>query len=131
MLKNVCEYIFYEKKLIQTYLEKIKTITNKISFAKEICSGKLSFYPVKTKEYFVNYLTKNNFDMRNDSFDYLLNQSMSSITTEQIKSKQEQLKSFQETLDNIRRTTTGQMWKTDLLKLKEQLLKYRNSLKRT
>ena len=114
-------YKFYEKRkenIINKLTNKILTEVSKYTFIKGVIDGDIVLQN-KSEEQIVKKLEKTkNIIKVNDSYDYLLNMPLSSITKEKYNKLKEQIKELNVELTTVKKQTVEDMWKTDLKKLK-------------
>lgn len=132
VFKNVTELIKYFVKFRLTYYDKRKDfllnelsrrniyLSNRAKFIKLIIDGKLNLRN-KPKADVISELEKLKFDKIDESYDYLLNMAIQSMTKERYEAL---LKEIQENTDEsirISKTEPIDMYRTDLKELKKKL----------
>jgi DNA topoisomerase-2 len=112
------------------YYDKRKAhLTNKISTElKRLISKMLFFKGIIDKTIVISNKSKDNIEKQlekidkiikiDDSYDYLLNSPLHSITKEKIIQLKEQIVKLKEELDGIKKSTITTMWSNDLIQLK-------------
>ena len=120
-----CKYrlTWYEKRkqyLIDKLSHELLVLSNKARFIKAIIDKKLKVNNVPKKDV-VDWLSKNKFDMVNDSFDYLINLPIHNLTKEKFEElmKQRDLKKVE--LDEMKKAVPLDMYIEDLKNLKKSL----------
>jgi len=101
--------------------EKIVVNENKLRFIEEILNKSIIIERKKKSE-IEKQLKNRKFDLYNDSYDYLLNMPLYSLTVEKIKELKELIKKLKEEYKKIENTTVNQLWLQDLEKI-EPLIK--------
>lgn len=117
----ILAYIEIKKKYLQLrkdYQLKIlgKTLDinqNKYRFIEMIANDELIINK-KPKEQIEKDLIKNEFMKIDNSYDYLLNMSIHSLTKERMKTLKEQVKSIKENINNLKKTSINEMFINDL-----------------
>jgi DNA topoisomerase-2 len=115
---------FYQHRkdhIINDLKQKIVENVSKYTFINGVVTDEIKIAK-KTNEEIIKQLEK--FDKiikLNDSYDYLLNMPMRSMTKEQLKKLLELVKSQKEKLNSLKETTLEQMWLSDLDELEKKL----------
>lgn len=86
---------------------------NKYRFIEMIANDELVINK-KSKDEITKNLIKNNFMKIDDSYDYLLNMSIHSLTKEKMKTLKEQVKSIKENISILKKTSVTEMFINDL-----------------
>ena len=85
-----------------------------------IMNDQLTVYKVP-KQQIINKLTELNFIQVDNSYNYLLNLSVTSFTMEMITKLEETIQTLTTKLNNVKQTSEKQMWINDLEEI-EQLI---------
>lgn len=113
-------YEYYQKRkdlLIKKLTDKIVLEVSKYTFIKSVIDETI-ILKNKSVEQIEKQLNKIQYiNKQNDSYDYLLNMPMSSITKEKYMKLKETIKNLKAELDTIKSLTIEDMWKTDLTEL--------------
>lgn len=122
---------FYQKRkdyLLTKLSNEITLLKNKVRFIYDIIEDRLIVNKTK-KSSIIEYLEKNNFDKINDSYSYLLNMSIESLTKERAESLKEDLEIKQKEYDKIFKKKIKSMYIDDLNELKDLIEKSGNLYK--
>lgn len=113
-------YKFYEKRkenMINKLTNKILIEVSKYTFIKGVIDGDIVLNN-KSEEQIVKKISSiKNIIKVNDSYDYLLNMPLSSITKEKYAKLKESIKELNEQLNVLKKETIEDMWKKELKKL--------------
>lgn len=117
----ILSYIEIKKKYLQLrkdyqlkMLNKTLDINqNKYRFIEMIANDELIINK-KSKDEITKNLIKNNFMKIDDSYDYLLNMSIHSLTKEKMKTLKEQVKTIKENINILKKTSVTEMFINDL-----------------
>jgi DNA topoisomerase-2 len=114
-------YKFYENRkenMINKLTNKILMEVSKYTFIKGVIDGDIVLNN-KSEEQIIKKIEKiKNIIKVNDSYDYLLNMPLSSITKEKYEKLKESIKELNAQLNALKKETIEDMWKKDLEKLK-------------
>lgn len=109
-IKIKLEYLQKRKdSIIQRIGSEVSVDKNKMKFIEHIVNGSLIINNRK-KDEIVKYLESNNFDKKDDSYDYLLNMNILYLTKERMQKFKSSIKEKEQELKKITNTTTSQMW---------------------
>ena len=111
--------IFYEKRrqyMITKLKDELTILKSKIRFTEEYIDGILDINK-KSKDYSIQLLQKRDYDKVNDSYDYLLNISVSSFTSEKIMDLTNTHDKKEKEYHYYLETTDKQLWLCDLQEL--------------
>ena len=114
-------YSFYEKRkenMINKLTNKILMEVSKYTFIKGVIDGDIVLQNKSEEQIIKKISTVKNIIKVNDSYDYLLNMPLSSITKEKYNKLKEQIKELNNQLNTLKKETIEEMWKKDLSKLK-------------
>lgn len=129
---NVTDLINYFVKFRLTFYEKRKKfllseldknwvlLSNRAKFLKSIIDGKLKVNN-RPKSDLVDDIEKLKLDKINDSYDYLLNMSIYSLTKERYENILTEINQNREEFMQINKLNTSDMYKSDLLELKKKI----------
>ena len=113
-------YKYYEKRkenIINKLTNKILAEVSKYTFIKAVVDEEIVLNN-KTNEQIVKKLEKiKNIIKIDDSYDYLLNMPLSSITKEKYNKLKESIKELKDTIVALKKETIEEMWKKDLKKI--------------
>ena len=115
--------VFYQKRkdyLIDKLTKELRVLAFKAKFIKSIIDKKLVVNNVK-KEVIVKWLDDNKFEKIDDSYNYLLNMPIYSLTNERYMELMKNAKDKKEELDLIKEKEPKEMYLTDLNELKKKL----------
>ena len=115
--------VFYQKRkdfLIDKLSKELRVLAFKAKFIKSIIDKKLVVNNVK-KEVIVAWLDENKFEKIDDSYNYLLNMPIYSLTNERYMELMKNAKDKKEELDLIKEKEPKEMYLTDLNELKKKL----------
>jgi DNA topoisomerase-2 len=127
---NVTDVIWHYIEVKKEYLKKrkdhmIKTLTENIKydvsryvFVSKIVDGSLVISRRPTKDIIDDLEKTEKIIKKDDSFDYLLNMSISSITEEKMNQLLAKIKKQKDELDAIKRKTIEEIWLDDLKSIK-------------
>lgn len=134
IFKNTTDLINYFVKFRLSYYDKRKDyllnnleernvfLSNRARFIKAIIDGKLKISN-RPKSDVVDDLTKQKFDKVDDSFDYLLNMSIQSMTKERYEALLKEVEENKTEIERISKIKPIDMYKTDLKELRKKLEK--------
>ena len=114
---------FYQKRkdyLIEKLSKELRVLAFKAKFIKSIIDKKLVVNNVK-KEVIIKWLDENKFEKIDDSYNYLLNMPIYSLTNERYMELMKNAKDKKEELDLIKGKEPKEMYLTDLNELKKKL----------
>ena len=114
---------FYQKRkdyLIDKISKELRLLALKAKFIKSIIDKKLVVNNVK-KEIIIKWLEENKFEKIDDSYNYLLNMPIYSLTNERYVELMKNAKEKKEELDLIKEKEPKEMYLADLTELKKKL----------
>lgn len=116
---------FYKKRklyLINKLKQELIILKAKVRFITEYISGKLDINN-KNKQYCINLLSESipPYPKQDNSFDFLINMPMSSVTSEKLDDLKSKARDKKMELDMIIKTNEKDMWKNDLIIIKNEL----------
>ena len=132
IFKNITELISYFVKFRLTFYSKRKeyqlselakqhlTLSNKARFIKDIIDGKLTVNNAPKKSIII-YLEANKFDKIDDSYNYLLNMPIYSLTKERYDDLLMQISINEKESKIIKELEPTKMYESDLLELKKKI----------
>ena len=132
IFKNITELISYFVKFRLTFYSKRKeyqlselakqhlTLSNKARFIKDIIDGKLTVNNAPKKSIII-YLEDNKFDKIDDSYNYLLNMPIYSLTKERYDDLLMQISTNEKESKIIKELEPTKMYESDLLELKKKI----------
>ena len=115
--------VFYQKRkdfLIEKLSKELRVLAFKAKFIKSIIDKKLVVNNVK-KEVIIKWLDENKFEKIDDSYNYLLNMPIYSLTNERYMELMKNAKDKKDELDLIKEKEPKEMYLTDLNELKKKL----------
>jgi len=115
--------VFYQKRkdyLIEKLSKELRVLAFKAKFIKSIIDKKLVVNNVK-KEVIIKWLEENKFEKIDDSYNYLLNMPIYSLTNERYMELMKNAKDKKEELDLIKEKEPKEMYLTDLNELKKKI----------
>lgn len=116
---------YYDKRkslLIQTLEQETKTLSNRARFVKAIIDKELIVNGVKKAD-LIKTLDGMGFDKEEESYDYLLNMYIQTLTQEKYEELCKKVDAKLKELDKIKRTAPEKMYRDDLDLLKKQVQK--------
>lgn len=116
---------FYDKRknfLINKISNELKVLSNRARFIKMIIDGKLKVNNVPKSE-IESQLEVNKFEMDNESYSYLLNMAIHTLTKEKFEELLNQVEIKKQELMLIKSREVTQMYKDDLWELRKALIK--------
>ena len=134
IFKNVTDLINYFVKFRLSYYDKRKDymlkqladeliyLSNRARFIKTIIDGKLKVNN-RPKQEIINELESNIFDKISNSYDYLLNMAIHSLTKEKYEDLLKQVDENKKETIRIKTIQPIDMYKSDLIELKKKLVK--------
>ena len=108
--------VYYTKRkeyLIDKHTKQMTLLKNKVKFVSLITKEELVIFK-KRKEVINSELQFLKFDKLDDSYDYLLNMKIYSLTEEQIVSLEKEYNQIKSVLKDIKETSIHDMWEADL-----------------
>lgn len=112
----------YEKRkkwLLEKWLLDLKIAENRVRFIREVCDRKLVLARRKRLEIEDEMKKKKYF--WNDGFDYLLGMPQYALTEERIEKYESEMKKIKKIVEDLKKQSAGDLWKKDLIELKELL----------
>jgi len=134
IFKNVTDLInyfvkfrlsYYDKRkdyMLKQLAEELTYLSNRARFIKTIIDGKLKVNN-RPKQEIINELESNKFDKISNSYDYLLNMAIHSLTKEKYEDLLKQVDENKKETIRIKTIQPIDMYKSDLLELKKKLVK--------
>jgi DNA topoisomerase-2 len=129
--KEIIEYFvdfrlsYYSKRkryIIEKLESELLVLSNRARFIKAIIDGDLIVNNVPRSQ-IILYLETADFDQVDDSYSYLLNMPIHTLTLEKFQELLSQVENKEADLEKIRKIEPIQMYKSDLLELKKALSK--------
>lgn len=114
-------YKYYEKRkenIIKKLTDKILMEASKYTFIKGVIEQKIILNNKTNEQVEKQISTIKNIIKVNDSYDYLLNMPLSSITKEKYEKLKEMIKQLNDELNSLKKETIEEMWKKELDKIK-------------
>lgn len=105
---------------IKNYEAKILLLSDKARFINDILENKLIIYK-KPKQFIIDYLENNNYHKVEDSFNYLLNMPMISLTKEHYEKLITERDNLITEYNNYKALTVDDIWKQELNTLEEYI----------
>jgi len=105
---------------IQKIQQALMVASNKVRYIEANIDGSITLKH-KTKNQIVELLQNQTFDLVDDSFDYLLNMTMLSVSVEQVDKLNENKLKLQNELDILMSKNEFDLWKHDLMLLKQYM----------
>ena len=127
-IKNIMKEYFnvrldaYEKRkkwMLEKWLLDLKIAENRVRFIRERCDKKLVVERRKRLEIEDEMKKKKYF--WNDGFDYLLGMPQYALTEERIEKYESEMKKIKKIVEDLKKQSAGDLWKKDLMELKELL----------
>jgi DNA topoisomerase-2 len=106
-------YTKRKNRIIEKLKQQIVVNENKVRFITAVIDDS-SVVSGKTKKQLEAWLKKEEFDMVDESYNYLINMPIYSLTTDRVKDLNKQLVSLQKELDSTSKKTNKKMWLEDL-----------------
>ena len=112
--------------LIRKLEKELDLLTNKVRFIEENLNGTLDLRK-KKREQVIEILCSKNYSVMNDDteYKYLTKMPMDSVTEENVEKLMNEHKNTKNELELIMKTTIHQMWNSELDKLSEEYLEYK------
>ena len=107
--------------------EDLKYLKNKSRFLEEVMNDKLVIYKRDTNEV-VKDMTINKYNKKDDSYNYLLNLSVSSFTTDKLNTLNKDISKVEDDINTLQNTTCKQLWLNDLEKFEQKYLEWLDEL---
>jgi DNA topoisomerase-2 len=98
----------------------IMIYSNRIKFLKAVMDNTIVINK-RSKDVVEKDLIDNKFNMIDDSYNYLLNMSISSFTKEKLQELKEDYDKYKEKYKKLESTTESEMWLADLMELKTKI----------
>ena len=115
--KRLVDYKNRKKAILEELLKDRSKLDNQVRFIKMVISNDIKINNRK-KVLIEKDLTKNKFDLHDDSYDYLLSMSIYNLSKEKIDELAAKAKSKDTEFKDIKKTKPENMWLEDLAKLK-------------
>ncbi len=114
---------FYEKRrllIIKNLKYEHLIYSNKVRFIKEYISGELDINK-KTKDYVIELLTKRKYDKIDNSYEYLYNMPIITLTLEKVKELNNKVDELLKQIEIYKNKTHLDLWKEELIQLREMI----------
>jgi DNA topoisomerase-2 len=108
--------VYYQKRkdhLIDKHTKQMTLLKNKVKFTSMITKEELVIFK-KKKDVINSELQYLKFDKVDDSYDYLLNMKLYSLTEEQIMNLEKEYKQVKNVLEETQSKTVHEMWENDM-----------------
>jgi len=109
-------YIKRKEYLIKQLTDSLKLLDSKIKFIELIISEQIVVFN-KKKDFIIKQIESFNLLKIDNSYDYLLDLKLWTLTAEKIEALKKESEKMQETLEKLQTTTISQMWKSELMNL--------------
>ncbi|KAF7683272.1 DNA topoisomerase 2 [Astathelohania contejeani] len=106
-------YMRRKEHCLKVMKEELVRIRNKVRFIREVVEGTL-IVSKRKKENVENDLTNKNYDKLEDSYDYLLNMAIMSMTYERIEKLNTELETKVAEYEDLQKRTPKDLWRKDL-----------------
>jgi len=113
-------YNLRKKNILYKFEEQKKYIINKMKFINCVLKKDIIFEN-KTKEKIISQIENNKIEMYKDSYDYLINISLISLSTEKLSELKDTYEKIKIEIDKILSTTETDMWLQELDSLKKKI----------
>ena len=126
-------YVKRKTYLIGKLTEEMNILTYKMKFIQDVLSKKIIIERTK-KQVIIDRLIELKYPMMaadesNESYNYLINIPLMSLSDEKIKELEDRCKAKEQELINVRNTSEEQMWTIELQELRTEYIKWNNSYK--
>lgn len=128
-LKRLELYILRKQYLVDMYQKQLLTLSNKARYILAILNDEIDLRRKKYSQV-VEMLTALNYDLVNDSYDYLIKMPMDSVTDENVSRILKERDNKQYELEIIVNKTEFEMWNEELDLLLNEYIEYRNERSR-
>ena len=115
-------YQVRKDKIISNLENQIKQYNRRLKFIKDIISQKIKINNVK-KEVIINKMIELDYEKENNSFDYLLNMPIHTLTEDRIIEIENNIQKKENELEEIKKKTPKEMYVSDLNELKSAISK--------
>ena len=105
-------YVLRKQHLVKILEEDIKFLSMKIRFIKEFISGKIKISNQRKVD-IIMQLEKGSYEMKDESYDYLLRMPIYNLTKEKIDEFDNSAKSKKDELENLKTKSNKDLWKDD------------------
>jgi DNA topoisomerase II len=109
-------YIKRKDYLIKTLKSDLSLLDSKIKFIQLVIEEKIVVFN-KKKDFIIQQIDQHNLLKVNNSYDYLLDLKLWTLTAEKIEDLKKQSEKMKKELTVLMETTISQMWKSELLSL--------------
>lgn len=113
-------YTLRKQNILNKFEEQKKYLTNKMKFINCVLKKEIIFEN-KTKELIIAQIEKNNIEKYKDSYDYLVNLPLISLSKEKLDELKETYNKIKLEIDKINNLNEVDMWTTDLDELKKKI----------
>ena len=104
----------------------LKSLSNKMKFVQGVIDNKIKIMNKKEDE--INaHLTKEEFDMQDNSFGYLLSLQVRTFTSEKVSDLKKEIEVLQGTIQRLTKKSEKQLWLSDLEDFENQYKKFLNN----
>lgn len=117
---RLSKYNERKSKYIELLEEKLKVIKNKFRFIQSIIDDKIVVNK-KSKVDIIDQLERNGFDLIDDSYDYLLNMPIYSLTFEKMSQLEDEMNEMDKELQDYKNTDVKDIWRSELDELEKVL----------
>ena len=109
-------YIKRKDYLIKTLKEDLELLDSKIKFIRLVIAEEIIVFN-KKKDFIIKQISNHNLLKVNDSYDYLLDLKLWTLTSEKIEDLEKNSEKMKKELTVLTTTTISQMWKSELMNL--------------
>jgi DNA topoisomerase II len=113
-------YSLRKQNILKNFEEQKKYLINKMKFINYVLKKEIVFEN-KSKENIIKQIESKNIEMHNQSFDYLLNISLISLSKEKLDELKKSYDKIKSEIDVINSMTENDMWNKELQDLKKKL----------
>lgn len=116
-------YILRKKYLLKSMSEELKFLISKYTFVKSVIDGNIKINNIPIDEIYKSLETVKNIIKQDDSYEYLLNIKASSFTKDYYSGLKDKIIKLKLDFDALKNKTEKEMWREELITLKEKLNK--------
>ena len=113
-------YITRKKSIIANLTKQLNNLTTEMQFIKSVVEDDIIIFR-KSNEEIIEQLRRYKFEMRDNSYDYLLGIKISKFSVSEIRKLEKEIKVLKQELEIVINTSEKDMWLNELLELESYL----------
>jgi len=113
-------YILRKKSIIKSLSQQLKDLTTQHLFIKGVIEDDIIIFR-KSNEEIIEQLKNKDFEMRDESYDYLLSIKISKFSKSELQKLEKEIEALKQELERVKNTSEKDMWIDELLELESYL----------